>query len=318
MAENEAQGAPTKHYPSPDLVDKVLENVAPQELTIKDGNTQATVLFVPNGMSVESAKKYINEFRKNPERRVGVHIASRLPSFVDLTKRFIEDNPEKGEAVIFGECEVSGNSIKANLTTILDFHPANPNNEDARNRGHKISYNFPISVQFKPWLEKNAKGMSQEDFALFLEEHLPEIVIATDEEKASINGLKPNFGEPLRILELSRDLVIYSSEEVVQTFKPSSGEREIKFSVTHKTGEAKNATGTVANIPDFFVVRSPIFAGGADERILVRLRYRKVDGAVVWFYELYRLDKILNLAFDEAVKVVREQTKLPLYVGTAA
>ena len=71
------------------------------------------------------------------------------------------------------------------------------------------------------------------------------------------------------MLELSRNLEIYSQESYRQKNKLSSDETELKFTSQHV-----DAGGKPIKIPDFFVIQLPLFDGGISERVLVRLRYR--------------------------------------------
>ena len=71
------------------------------------------------------------------------------------------------------------------------------------------------------------------------------------------------------MLELSRNLEIYSQESYRQKNKRSSDETELKFTSQHV-----DAGGKPIKIPDFFVIQLPLFDGGISERVLVRLRYR--------------------------------------------
>ena len=297
-------------YPSSDLIDTILENQSPVilEVGIGDGPKGAAI-FYPEGMHYKSAKDVIKDFQKVPERRIGTHTANRVESLIDLTNRFADQET----SVIFAEAKVTDNSIAASITSILDFHPKNEKNEDARNAQHKIFYNFPISSVFQKWLKTNCVVMSQADFAVFLEDHIGEIVSANSVEIERVQNLSPVFADPLDMLGLCRDLKIYAEEKLEESFRPSSGERKLKFSVVHK-----DASGNVLSIPDFFVINVPMFEAGADQRIMVKLRYRKQPTGAVFSYDLYRVDKMLEEAFNVAVEDVKRETQLPVFIGKAA
>lgn len=290
-----------------DHIKTMLENIQPRIIPVEGDGKKAEVLLVPNGMEAEGVKKFLDAYNKVPERRKGTHKADRLESFIDLTNRFKDSC-----SVIFARGNVSGNSISASLTAILDFHPEDADNTVALNCEHKVSYQFPVSKEFSFWLKNNAEGMDQSQFALMLEERISEMSVATDADCAQIENLKPKFAAPVDILELARNLEIYSSESVQQAVKLSSGEREIKFTAVHN-----GADGKPVSIPDFFVLNIPIFEGERPVRILVRLRYRKQGNGVLWFYDLYRVDMVFQEAFDKALEKVKEGTKLPLFLGSA-
>lgn len=291
-----------------DFIRAIKQNTRPQLLDLSRGDhAKNAVLLVPEGMRVHKIKEYLDEYLLKPERRKGTITADRLGSFIDVVKRF-----KSKESVLFAQAVITDNTMKASIQAIFDYHPAGDKVEEADNAGHKAKYEFPISKDFAFWLKNNATMMGQADFALFLEERVIEMVAATDEDKAKIDGLSPKFADPLEMLTLSRDLELNATESVKQKMKLSSGETEIAFTSTHT-----DATGKPVTLPDFFVIRMPIFEGGSVERILVRLRYRILNQKVSWAYDLYRIDTVLEAAFEKDCAYAQKQTELPLFFGKA-
>lgn len=291
-----------------ELAETLRENMKPELKTIEKGTSaKADFLLVPNGMKAESVKKYLDEYREKPERRAGTIKTSRVQSFIDITNRF------KGpSSVLFAEVNVEDRKISANITAIFDYHPSGEDTQNADNLGHRATYGFPISKAFKNWLDQNTNAMSQIEFAYFLEKRINDMSSPTEEDKALIEGLKPKFADPIEILELSRDLEIYSNEAFVSRNKLSSGETELKFTNQHVDG-----SGKPIKIPDFFVINVPVFEGGPRQRVLSQLRYRKKDSTVVWFFELYNIDEMLHESFDKSCAEVEKAVGLPLFFGTA-
>lgn len=290
------------------LAETVRENTAPEIKDIARGSTsEAEILLVPEGMRAESLKKYLDEYKEKPDRREGTISTTRVESFNEVVNRF-----KNKETVLFASAKVEDRSIAADITAIFDYHPAGDDVTKAENLKHRAVYNFPISKAFKNWLEMNTKAMTQLDFAYFLEKRLADLSSPTDADKALIEGLKPKWADPINMLELARDLEIYSSESFVSKQKTSSGEYELKFTNNHA-----DANGKPLSIPDFFVVNIPVFEGGPRQRILSHLRYRKDGTTLVWFYELYNIDEMLAEAFEKACAEVKEAVKLPLIYGKA-
>lgn len=304
---NQPSGAMIQANPK-DLAEVLRENFKPEVKTIERGDDKKTdVIVVPEGFKVESLKKHLDENRLYPERRTGTVTTTRIKSFIDVVNRFKNE-----DSVVFADVKVEDKRIEANLTAVFDYHPKNDDVQDADNLGHRATFGFPISKAFKNWLEKNTQAMSQIEFAYFLEKRLHDMSAPTEEDKAMIEGLKPKFADPINILELSRDLEIYSNEAFISRNKLSSGETEIKFSAQHVDGNGKPIS-----IPDFFVINVPIFEGGSRQRVLSQLRYRKDGNVLVWFYELYNIDEMLLEAFDKATAEVEAAVALPLYFGKA-
>lgn len=290
-----------------DVLKGILENTKPQLYGSLDPETGG-YMAVPNGMKIQSIKQFLDEYRVVPERRVETVTVDRVDSFIALVTRF-----KSGQSVIFAKGEVGMNAIRANMTAILDYHPASGDVFQASNKGHRVKYDFPISKEFKFWIEHNAKSMEQGEFASLLEERIIEMVTAGEVDKLAVSNLSPRFAVPLEVLELARNLKIYSTENVQQAIKLSSGEKAIKFSAVHN-----GADGKPISIPDFFVINIPIFAGErTGTRILVRLRYRKQGEKILWSYDLYRVDNVFEQAFNDAIEFAQKATELPLYLGAA-
>lgn len=290
-----------------ELAQVIRENMEPRTIEAKRGDEKtAPVLMYPVGMQLASMKKYVDENRLVPERRNGTARLNRINSLIDHINRF------KSEAsALFASAAIDANSIKAHIAAIFDYHPKGDDVTKADNGKHRALYEFPIAKDFAFWMKNNAKLMGQEEFALFLEERVVEMVSPDDDDKAQVSGLAPKFAEPVEILGLSRDLELYSKETVTQAIKLSSGEKSVKFTTQHV-----DADGKPIEIPDFFVVCLPLFEGGELHRILVRLRYRKNGERLQWAYDLYRIDRTLEEAFDSACAQVVEATGLPIFHGS--
>lgn len=293
-----------------DLAETLARNMAPRIETIKRGNLEeASVLLIPEGMKAVDLKPYLEANRLKPAARRGRIVATRVDSFIEIVNRFKND----ALSVLFASATIEEQSAAAKITAIFDYHPESDDVTKAENAQDRASYEFPLAKDFKKWLSNNTKGMSQLDFALFIEARINEVATPTAEDKALVERLKPKFADAPEMLELSRNLEIYSNESFVSKNKLSSGEYELKFTNNHVDG-----SGRPLHIPDFFVIRVPIFEGGEPQRLLACLRYRKKDQTLVWFYELYRVDKSLEAAFEEACDLIKTAVKLPLYHGIPA
>ena len=290
----------------PELAETIRKHMEPSQFTADRGTFEkAEYAVIPHGMQIKSLKPILDEYRTKPDRRTGTVVADTLPSFIAITNRFKAE-----ESAVFARAKVSDTVIEASLTAVFNYHPEGGDNTYAQFSDHRAAYHFPLSKDFRFWLSANGKKMGQLDFAQFLEDRILDLSAVQDEDKAPIGNLSPSFADPLVMLQLARDLEIYSNETFRSKVKLSSGETEFKF-----TSENKDASGQPVQIPDFFVIQLPLFEGGAAERILVRLRYRVGDGKVTWWYELYRVDAALESAFNAACFEVIGSTKLPLYIG---
>ena len=284
----------------------VRENTKPEMVAVDSSTSEkVNVMLVPDGMSAKSTKSFFDELKEKPDRRQGTISIKRVSSFIDIVNRFKNEN-----SVIFAKAQVSETSLAAHVKAIFDYHPEGGDVSQAENLGHKAEYKFPTTHEFEKWLSLNNKGLDQEEFAYFLEKNVNALVEPEENDKLFVSKLGAKFADPIDILELSRELEIYSRESLVQKHKTSSGERELKFTTEHT-----DASGTPLSIPDCFVIRVPIFEGGAPIRIVCQLRYRKREGKVTWYYEMYEVSTMLEQAFEASCEKIKEAVELPLFYG---
>lgn len=293
-------------------------------------DVQALILLTPGegGFAVESAKKYLDEFRATPERRAGGASLSTLDSLIAHANRF-----KDRDSALFAKDDPENPS----LTAVLDYHERRWDplknedgnavigadfREDAEPRWglHRGVHRFPVSEEWRAWEASNKKQMAQADFAAFLEDRILDILPAptfdgdlseNDRELLKIQDLlKGTWAGPERMMELARGLTVHEASKVGSIVNLASGEGAITFETEHQT-----ATGERLVVPSLFLVGIPVFEGGDRFRTVVRLRYRK-NGGIVWFYELYRPDRIFKTAFREGCSRAAEETGLPLFYGT--
>lgn len=251
-----------------------------------------------------SLRPLIEAWRTHPARRTGTAHATTLDSFIALVNRHRDLN-----SAIFAETRMP----KPALTAIIDYHRANlvddGDGDVARNCGHRITYEFPLTDEFKAWIAGNGQAMAQDKFAAFLEEHAAELTVATDSERQTYEPLfKERFATPAELIDLSRQLEIRVGVRVKRTERPQNGERVIVFEDEHKT-----ASGERVDIPGVFMLAAPAFVDGAAIRIPARLRYRVASGDVVWFYSLYRPEFWLRGQVRDGMFSAAEATGCPAY-----
>lgn len=239
-----------------------------------------------------------------PRRRTGNLQVADLQSFVELTNRW-----KHPDSIVATSSKAEKNRVSASMVTVFNPAPAGSDFAKAGHSDDKVSYHFPVSKALADWLAKNELVFDQTEFAVFLEDMLPDI--------ASPSSLKEPFppiiagssyGEPLDLLNLSRRLELTVTENVVSSARLSSGETEMKFSQEHKA----TAGGQTVRIPDAFLLRLPLFDRGQFYVVPVRLRYRVKDGKPVFSYSIYRLANILENAVADCESVVSKACELPM------
>jgi hypothetical protein len=184
---------------------------------------------------------------------------------------------------------------------------------------HRGQYAFPLSDEWKVWMASNGSknAMKMGAFAEFLEDRIVDVLYLipgedeiSDELQKFINTCGGSIATPQKLIELSRGLQVYENCAVKEAVRLQSGEGSVSFDVTHT-----DADGRPLSIPGLFLIAIPVFKGGIPYRIAARLRYRKTQEGIVFWYDLWRTDQTFDHAFLEACEQFKAATDVPLMLG---
>lgn len=310
------------------VADIVARHITPHVLDARRGNVgSAPIVALPDGFSLHSLKPVVDEYLPAPPRRKGTAQLSTLDAFVEHANRFKDP-----DSVIFSDRGKIDGSRAPSLTAVLDYHRAGPNRDQdeidptaagsARFGAHRGVYYAPFSREWLAWAQAEAepRGMNQADFAEFLEDRGVDLIDPpaltgdlsdADRTLRDLAGrLNLTFGGVAAIMELSRGLRVFAEEKVANVTNLATGEGEIRFEIEHR-----DEAGKPLKIPGLFLIAIPVFDRGAVYRVPVRLRYRKVGGAVVWRVIRHRPEAVFDHAVDEIAATAAERTGLPVYSG---
>ncbi len=170
-------------------------------------------------------------------------------------------------------------------------------NDCAGWKDHRAVYSCPLSVEWKAWTAQSGRQMSQEQFAQFIEDNLPDIA-------------EPPAAE---MLEISRSLEAKKKVNFASGIRLSNGQNELTYE--------EEISGTAAKgklqVPELFTIGVPVFEGDARYAVQARLRYRIGEkGHLSMWYELVRPHKILEDAVKNIRAQVAKQTSVPMFNGS--
>lgn len=253
-------------------------------------------------------KAAFDEYRAHPERRTGTATLTRLESLIDHIKRFKDE-----DSVLYA----LDNRTAPRLTAVLDYHESGAGGTP-RFGEHRSVFAFPLSDEWRAWNAADGKKMSMIDFAAFLEDRIVDVELVEDPTALNedirrfigATGLDRIAG-PSKLMELAKGLQVNESSVIKQVHNMSSGEGQIRFESEHT-----DASGAPVDVPGLFIICVPVFAHDGYYRIAARLRYRKTNEGITFWYDLWRTDLVFDDAFDKACARVRDETGLPLLIGT--
>lgn len=269
-------------------------------------DSKGAFLLVPKGMEALSVKRYIDEYRTEPERRKGKALHRELASFIAHVNRFKDDH-----SAIFAD----RNPAQPLLVALLDYHQRGA--EGAPRFGeHRSVYEPALSEEWRAWAASNGHQMAQGDFAQFIEDRIGDVIqpgVANDDPQLAnfVTLVGGSFASPSKLIEISRSMAVNVDERIKQAVNLSSGTISVQYETVHGDGR-----GNPLEVPNLFLIAIPVFRSGQLYRIPVRLRYRVNGGRLQWSYQLYRADKTFDHAFQEICDGAAAQTSLPLFVGT--
>ncbi|WP_418534373.1 DUF2303 family protein [Parasutterella excrementihominis] len=168
-------------------------------------------------------------------------------------------------------------------------------------RQEKVTYIPETSLEWEEWTKNNKEKMRQEEFALFLEEHLCDIVDDTN-------------GKTTALTLLNAVTNLYEVRNVTYGSTVSLSNGMASFEFTEKNG----ASGKI-QVPTEFVIGIPVFEDGPAYTIRAKLRYRidRNNGSLCLWFELQLINRNFKNAIERQSKAISEKLTnvLPIYNG---
>jgi hypothetical protein len=286
------------------------------------------LMAVPNGTTLQSVKKFLDDYAVKPDRRVGTDTVQDLDSLI----AWINRHKDSGSVVF---CDTTREAPK--LLSIIDYHHkvvvdadgelGDEGDTTARFGKFRALYEFPLSEHWKAWRDVDGEAMDQADFAEFLEERVLDLIapdISTDGEGSETKKLPPRVQQlldalggrcalPQDVITLSKGLEITATSRAVTRVDVQTGEGALVFEQDHVGADKQKIS-----VPKLFLIGIPLFDKSPFHyRIPVRIRYR-LQGGIKWTFTMFGADEVIDAAIREAAEHVRDGATTPLFYGTPA
>lgn len=175
----------------------------------------------------------------------------------------------------------------AKFKAILDYHVAA--DSPSWNR-HTVEYKFPKTIEWTKWLQYNSIRMEQEDFALFIEDNIKEVV-------------EPDGAT---MLEIASSLQAKNNVSFKSAKRLDNGETQ--FDYREDIESTAGAQGQFS-IPNEIKIALKPFQGSETYNVTARFRYRINNGSLVMWYDIIRPHAIIEDAIKDAVEKVKTEIK---------
>lgn len=219
----------------------------------------------------------VEEMLRAPTRTRHKLDASDLASFIAATKMF-----SGADSIIYANRE------KLALRCVVDHYT-----RDKTAWGqHLISYEMKHSPDWLTWTGANKRRFEQAEFAEWLDDNALVIV-------------EP---KPAAIIELARNLEVRQSGVFKQATRIQDGSYDLTYTVNN---EAQNV-----KVPERIRIELPVCSGDkTNVQLEARFRWRISDGRTMFFYDLYRVDDVLDRYWENVSAEIAADTGLKVLQG---
>jgi uncharacterized protein YfdQ (DUF2303 family) len=241
-------------------------------------------ILVPDRFETRDLEN-MREFPSHITQAVTVY---NVPSFIEYFTAFFQPGVSRVFLDMYGP--PSGKDPK--LLAVLDYHQPEEDAgkpDSARWCDHKLEFAFRPTREWETWKRSDRQDMSQETFARFIEDNLPDII-------------EPAAAE---MFEVARSLDAKKSVDFSSAVRLTNGEVQFKYSETI-AGSAQQGNLT---IPEQFVLAIAPFEGSELYKLNARFRYRFSDKGLYLRYELVRPHKVAEDAVNTVVQQLEEGLK---------
>lgn len=231
----------------------------------------AHFLVLPEDFTQTDITSVVQKLLPRPARKAGTITLNDIDSFI----RYCGDQKLAVEGYVYADVDA------ATLTAVFNDHGG-----DAGWRDFRATYKVEKSRELATWLGANKKQMGQEEFAIFLEDNVADIVEPSGEQM------------------LAMALTMQAKVDVSFSSSKRLDNGQIQLSYT-ETIDARAAGGSI-EIPREFSIGVRLFKNGQGYKLRARLKYRLGSGSVKFWYELDRPENATDEAFAEYVERVRD------------
>ncbi|MFH7764559.1 DUF2303 family protein [Acinetobacter sp. BSP-28] len=246
------------------------------QTSLQEAGGKLPFVVVPEGGSAHTFSGLLDR-PLQLKQAVRLHTAK---DFIAYVNRFADPN-----SVIF--VDVLAGKIQA----VLDYHETGVNTETNANAiqrhcEHNAHFNVEKTPEFIKICEKSGVAMSQQDFALFLEDVMPYI----------------NQPAAAELYEIVSTLSAKTSVDFKSGIRTDNG--QVSLTYNEKIDASAGREGALS-IPEQIVFGIQVHRGGSHYALPARFRYRIKDGVLRLWYDLDQLEKAIERSMEDTVDYIK-------------
>jgi len=247
---------------------------------------QRKLVLLPEKFKIEQID--LRTYLPAPERKTGTVTLTDADSFV----AYLVDQASLASCRIYINADYQKGTVS--FTAVINDHNDNPQWKDFR-----AIYAPAFSPEWNTWGSKNAKPMSQAEFASFLEDNIKDI--ATVENRPS----------GAQMLEMALNFESRQEANIKSAIRLQSGTVAIDY-----TDKEDDATVKRMEVFQRFTLGVAPFFNGQAYPLDARLKYRINAGKLSFWYELIRPDLVLQDAANGLITTIKEKSGFSMFFGT--
>ncbi len=236
-----------------------------------------THVMVPPGYKREDITDAVEKAQPVPNRARGTTVVHDIDSF----NRFVTLQTTEASGV--GRLLIYADVDKGKITAVFNDSVG----PVVGWRDHRCEYNALYTPEFSRWLTGNGKEMPQAQFAEFIEDNLAD--------------LHPENGEQLMLV--AQTISAKTGINFSSSRRLDNGQVQLTY---NEVIEASAGTSGNVQIPREFKLGLRVFRNGPGYVINARLKYRLNSGSVKFWYELDRVERVIEDAFKDHVDRVTD------------
>lgn len=234
-------------------------------------------VLVPEGASLV-LKPELMDYPQRIERSITL---DTVESFIAYCNKFITP-----ASIIFADITT------AKFTAIFDYHHGDSLQIHPNWCEHLATYTCPPTIEWSRWKAKNETWMSQEDFALFIEKNINDVIEPAGSE----------------LLEVALTLEAKNKVSFRSGIRLDNGQHQLTYeeNIDGKAGEKGQL-----RIPQKIKLGLRLFIGGAAYEVEAAFRYRVKDGTLTMRYDILRQ----HLIHEDAIKSIYKTIENAIRTG---